>query len=121
MTRFVARLMIVLVPLLGLVWAAEVQRTTAAGPGAPILLVTNTGAANPYGPYLGEILRAEGLNAFNSAQLSSLDAATLSAAQLVVLAETTLTGEQVTLFTTYVNGGGRLIAMRPAASTGVAV
>ena len=65
-TRFVARLMIVLVPLLGLVWAAEVQRTTAAGPGAPILLVTDTGAANPYGPYLGEILRAEGLNSFTS-------------------------------------------------------
>ncbi len=47
--------------------------------------------------------------------MSSLDAATLSAAQLVVLAETTLTGEQVTLFTNYVDGGGRLIAMRPPA------
>ena len=61
-------------------------------------------------------MRAEGLNSFNVAQLSTVNAAALAAAELVVLAETPLSASQVTLFTNYVNGGGRLIAMRPAAS-----
>ena len=100
MTRFVARLMIVLIPLLVWVSADVAQNVTAADPPAPILLVTNSTAANKFGPYLGEVLRAEGLNSFDTAQLSSLNAATLNAAKVVVLAETTLTIAQADLFNT---------------------
>lgn len=81
---------------------------------APILLVVNSSyGANPFGQYLGEILRAEGLNAFDIVELSALTAADLSAHSVTILAETTLTSGQATLFTNHVNGGGTLIAMRP--------
>lgn len=83
---------------------------------APILLVVNGSySANPFGRYLGEILRAEGLNAFDVVELSALTAADLSTHSVTILAETTLTSGQATLFTNHVNGGGTLIAMRPDA------
>jgi hypothetical protein len=82
---------------------------------APILLVLNSSSPNRYGPYLGEILQAEGLNSFSTVQLSSVTATTLTSAQVVVLAETPLTAAQATLFSNYVAGGGRLVAMRPDA------
>ena len=47
------------------------------------------------------------------AQLGSLDAPTLAGASLVLLAETALTAPQAALLTSYVNSGGRLVAMRP--------
>ncbi|MEI7645813.1 MAG: hypothetical protein WCJ55_16190, partial [Chloroflexales bacterium] len=81
--------------------------------GPPILLVVNSAAPNTFGPYLGEILRAEGLASFSTIELASLDTTTLNAAQLVVLAETPLTAGQATLLTNYVGAGGHLLAMRP--------
>ncbi len=87
----------------------------AAGP-APILLIVNDAyGANPFGRYLGEILRAEGLNAYDVITLDTLAAGDLSAHKVAILAETTLTAPQATLLTDYVTGGGRLIAMRPDA------
>jgi hypothetical protein len=84
------------------------------GPGPdPILVVLNDSAPNPFGAYLPEILRAEGINTFDVVQLSAIDAPTLGAAALVVLAETPLTAPQATLFSNYVAAGGRLVAMRP--------
>jgi hypothetical protein len=95
---------------------ALTQSLPQAQSGAPpILLVVNTAAPNPFGGYLAEILRAEGINAFSTVQVSSLTASALSAARLVVLAETPLTGGQATLLSNYVAGGGRLVAMRPDA------
>jgi hypothetical protein len=79
----------------------------------PILLITNSSAANPYGAYLAEILRAEGLNQFAVKDLAAVTATDLSDAQVVVLAETPLTPTQANLFSNYVAGGGRLVAMRP--------
>jgi hypothetical protein len=93
-------------------WAATGVRGQGGGP-APILVVVNSAAPNPFGAYLPEILRAEGINTFDVAQLSAIDAPTLDAAALVVLADTPLTAPQATLFTNYVTGGGRLVAMRP--------
>jgi hypothetical protein len=81
----------------------------------PILLVLNDTAPNPFGGYLAEILRAEGINSFATAPLSAVDAATLQDARLVILAETPLSAGQATLFANYVAGGGRLVAMRPDA------
>lgn len=88
----------------------------APQPMQRILLVVNGSySANPFGAYLGEILRAEGLNAFDVVQLSALTAGDLSSHAVTILAETTLTSGQATLFNNHVNGGGRLIAMRPDA------
>ena len=81
------------------------------GPGGPILVVSSTG--NPFSRYYAEILRAEGLNAFAVADLSSVSAATLSVYDVVILGEMPLTAAQVTMFSDWVNGGGNLIAMRP--------
>jgi len=85
------------------------------GTPAQILVVLNDSAPNPFGHYLPEILRAEGINTFDVVQLSALDAPTLGAATLVVLAETPLTAPEATLFIDYVTAGGRLVAMRPDA------
>jgi hypothetical protein len=82
---------------------------------APILLLTNS-AANPFGPYLAEILRAEGLNLFQMAEAQTLEEGQLSRFALVLLAEGPLTEQQVGWLTDYVAEGGRLIAMRPDAA-----
>ena len=51
-----------------------------------ILLVKNPDAPNPFGAYLAEVLRAEGINAFAEVELSAVDDGTLSTASLVILA-----------------------------------
>ena len=79
----------------------------------PILLIVNSSASNKFGAYLGEILRAEGLNAFDQVELSSLTAAQLSQHDLAILAQTPLSSAQATMLTTYVSSGGALLAMRP--------
>ncbi|HWQ11514.1 MAG TPA: hypothetical protein VNL77_01870, partial [Roseiflexaceae bacterium] len=94
-------------------WGGLVPTTTAAPAPAPILLIVNDAAPNPFGRYLGEILRAEGLPAFDVLPLASLTAADLAAHHLALLAETPLTAAQAALLSSYVHGGGRLLAMRP--------
>ena len=84
---------------------------TERGPGGPILVA---GApANPFGYYLAEVLRTEGLNAFTVADISSVTWSTLTAHDLVVLGEMPLTSAQVAMFEEWVACGGGLIAMRP--------
>ena len=70
-------------------------------------------AANPFGHYLGEILRNEGLDAFTTIDVAFISPALLSAFDVVLLGDTPLTAAQVTTLTGWVNGGGNLIAMRP--------
>jgi hypothetical protein len=82
---------------------------------APILLIVNRSASNTLGSYLGEILRAEGLNAFDQAELNNLTAAQLAQYDLAILAQTPLSSAQARLFNAYVAGGGALLAMRPDA------
>jgi hypothetical protein len=91
-------------------------RSSAQGAGAPILVVVDDAAPNPFGTYLPEILRAEGLNSFNVIDLGALNAGALTNVRLVVLAEMPLSGGDVTTLTNFVNGGGRLVAMRPPSS-----
>ena len=81
------------------------------GPGGPILILTN--AANSFSMYYAEILLAEGLNQFALKDLSSINAATLAAYDVVILGQTSLTAAQVTALSDWVNAGGNLIAMRP--------
>ena len=79
------------------------------GPGGPILVVTG----DPFGSYYAEILRAEGLNAFLTKDLSTVTAATLGAYDVAILANVALTNAQAAMFTDWVTAGGNLIAMRP--------
>src|SRR5262245_59594908 len=53
--------------------AGEPLAMASPAPDVPLLLVLNARSTNPFGHYLGEILRAEGLNAFRVARLDSLD------------------------------------------------
>jgi hypothetical protein len=82
---------------------------------SPILLLINERAENPFGAYLAEILRAEGLNCFQIAYLSALDSAPLDWFDQVLLAESSLSKSQAELLESYVSKGGHLVAMRPDA------
>ncbi|MBZ0289759.1 MAG: hypothetical protein K8I30_19205, partial [Anaerolineae bacterium] len=92
------------------------QSVSAQASSHPILVVYNDGAPNKFGRYLGEILRAEGLNSYDMTALSSLTSSSqLAGYRVVILAETPLNSTQAGYFSTYVNNGGYLIAMRPDA------
>jgi fibronectin type 3 domain-containing protein len=84
--------------------------STEASP-PPILVVGSTG--NPFGSYLGEILRNEGLDAFTTIDVAFLSPALLAQFDVVLLGETALSPAQVTALSGWVTGGGNLIAMRP--------
>jgi uncharacterized protein DUF4082/Big-like domain-containing protein len=83
------------------------------GPGGPILVIST--AANPFTRYLGEILSAEGLNEYLVTDISNVTASTLANYDLVILGDMSLTPSQVSILTTWVTGGGNLIAMHPDA------
>ncbi|MCL4295970.1 MAG: hypothetical protein KJ077_09595 [Anaerolineae bacterium] len=112
--RLVFRMFVVVISVvLLLIGGITFSRATS---GAPILLVVNDSPANPnkFGRYLGEILRAEGLNSFEIIDVSALNAGILSDHDLTILAETSLSAGQASLLNDYVNNNnGRLIAMRP--------
>jgi hypothetical protein len=90
-----------------------------AGPGGPVLVLVNGSfVSNPFGGYLAEILRAEGLNAFSTLEwVSVMDAAdplaTLRTYAVVILAETALKPDQQQLIREFIDGGGSVIVMRP--------
>jgi fibronectin type 3 domain-containing protein len=84
--------------------------TTEASP-PQVLVVTST--ANPFASYTGEILRNEGLDAFTTLDVSLLSSTVLNNFDVVLLGDTALTAGQVSMLTTWVNGGGKLIAMHP--------
>ena len=81
------------------------------GPGGPILVVS--GDSNAFGRYYAEILRNEGLNEFDAADISDLDAPTLDAHDVVILGETPVSAAQAQMLSDWVDAGGNLIAMRP--------
>lgn len=83
------------------------------GPGGPILLLTDASAANPFGRYYAEILRAEGFNAFFATDLANLTPALLTDYAVVLLAEAPLSAPQAATLLDWVNTGGTLITFRP--------
>ena len=91
-------------------WAGAVLNPP---PGGPILVITSS--TSTFGNYYTEILRNEGLNEFAVADIGGVSAATLAAYDVVILAKTTLSPTQATMFSSWVNGGGNLIAMAPDA------
>ena len=84
--------------------------TTETAP-PPVLVVSSTG--NPFGAYLGEILRAEGMNALSTIDLGFVTPTLLSRFDVVLLGQMPLTASQASMLTSWVNSGGNLIAMRP--------
>src|SRR3954467_4394681 len=79
------------------------------GPGGPILVISSS--SSTFGKYYAEILRTEGLNEFAVVDIGTVNATTLSAYDVVILAPTSLTAVQISMFTDWVNAGGNLIAM----------
>jgi len=111
-TRIVRRMCLVaLLSTLGA--AAEPAWATLPTPNQPILVVQNSASSDPYQNYVPELLTTEGLNGFQTAQLTELTAAFLSNYDLVVLPHLTLTAAQATLLQNYVNAGGTLVGFRP--------
>ena len=84
------------------------------GTGGSPLLVTS--AADPFTQYYAEILRAEGLTAFDSVELGDLTASDLEQAAVVLLPRIDLSEEQVSMISTWAASGGNLIAFRPVDS-----
>ncbi|MDE3095520.1 MAG: fibronectin type III domain-containing protein [Chloroflexota bacterium] len=82
-------------------------------PANPILVVVNAAAPNKLGPYLTEILKAEGFNETQQRDISQVSLSFLQSFDVVLLAEMPLTASQASMFNTYVTGGGNLIAMKP--------
>lgn len=82
-----------------------------SGPGGPILVVLDPD--RPFGSYLCEILRGEGLNAFESMAMGEVTAEVLRSHSVVVLARTALDEAQAEMLDAWVRDGGNLIAMRP--------
>jgi fibronectin type 3 domain-containing protein len=92
--------------------ATDVTWTFSTEASPPQVLIVGS-ASNPFGSYLGEILRNEGLDAFTTIDASLLSASVLSSFDVVLLGQTTLTAGQVSALNSWVTGGGNLIAMRP--------
>ena len=86
---------------------------TKSGPGGPILVVT--AADDPFGRYYGEILRAEGLNAFTVKTSRRSTRPRSPATGSSSSPRPRLSDAQAAMLATWVNGGGNLIAMRPDA------
>ncbi|MCP3100321.1 DUF4082 domain-containing protein [Myxococcus sp. K15C18031901] len=81
----------------------------------PVLVATAPG--NPFTDYLREILEAEGIAAFATTDAGNLGVTvSLNDYKVLVLGEQTLGAAQLTLVTNWVNAGGSLIALRPAAN-----
>jgi hypothetical protein len=87
---------------------------------APVLVLTNQTATNKFGQYATEILRGEGLVAFDERDRASWSAdpnagAILAGYSAVLMSEMNLTTSEQQLLRNYVQGGGALIAARPDA------
>ncbi|MCK6540374.1 MAG: twin-arginine translocation signal domain-containing protein [Anaerolineales bacterium] len=92
----------------------EITHTASLDGSVPLLLIVDKTSANPFGMYFTEILRAEGLNCFHTADLSTLQPESLQRYEAAILTESSLTPQQVEIFANYVARGGRLVGMRPA-------
>lgn len=91
---------------------------SALASAAPILVLTESGGSNPFGSYLPEMLRGEGLLEFEQQDRASWSSELDSAAMLasysaIVMPEMALTAAEQQTLRDYVYGGGTLIGARP--------
>ena len=87
-----------------------------SGSRQPIAILIDPETTGSFGVYLGEVLRAEGLNTFQFESVRQMKADVLSGFPLVVLPPMELAADQAMALSAYVSAGGGLIAMRPHAS-----
>jgi hypothetical protein len=87
--------------------------TQTANPAARLVLITNQAAQPDFSPYLGEILRAEGVFSFQHIASERLDQATLVGADIALIGPGPLGAAQVPLLRDYVAQGGALVGFRP--------
>lgn len=106
-------LLIWLAASLLLVSPVRAQVNPEQGPGGPILVLAPSGPS--FGKYFAEILRTEGFNAFSVADIAGLTTTVLAGYDAVVLPEVALTSTQATTLANWVNGGGKLVVMKPDA------
>lgn len=92
----------------------EVVHTSSLDGSVPLLLVVDRDSSNPFGIYFTEVLRAEGVNCFHTADLSAIQPDSLSKYNIVILAETSLDTAHADMFSAYVARGGRLVGMKAA-------
>lgn len=78
----------------------------------PILIV---GEKSSFGDYIGELLKAEGLNVYDTGTLAggASMADVLKEYALVILGEHTILQQEEELLREYVEAGGRLLALKP--------
>lgn len=91
--------------------ASGIAIDTNQGAGGPVLVLTAPG--DTYGKYYAEILRTEGIPYFTVKDTSQLSASLLSQYVTTIVAQTSLSQNQVDTLSSWVAGGGNLIAMRP--------
>jgi hypothetical protein len=101
------------VMLLGGMLSAQQAWATLPSPNQPILVVQDSSSADPYQGFVPELLTTEGLNGFQTAQLSDLTSVFLASYDVVILPHLALTTAQVALFQNYVGAGGTLVGFRP--------
>lgn len=82
------------------------------GPGGPLLVVVGN-SNNDFSRYLIEILRAEGINCFRVVSIDQMTSEVLANHKVVLLAALSLSAQQGATLTSWVEGGGSLLAMRP--------
>lgn len=105
-----------LLAALGAAGALQAQVNPAQGPGGPILVLASK--TNSFSYFYAEILRAEGLNAFAVADVSTVSSKLLSSYDVVVLGDIPLTQSQAVTLLNWSWAGGNLILMRPCTRMG---
>ena len=106
--RLISILLTLIIAVFVIKTPSEAQTTNG-----PILIVYKSSVDGKFGKYLGELLHAEGLNEFDMVEISGINGSLLSQYQVVILGKGSLTSGQASNLSTYVNNGGRLIAMQP--------
>lgn len=93
----------------------EMARAELPSPNQSLLLIQDNAAPDRYQFFVPELLRTEGLNGFQVAQLTEVTAPFLSHYAAVILPHLPLNPAQASLLQGYVESGGTLIGFRPDA------
>ena len=95
-------------------WGSEEENLPPPIPANPILVIVNSSTGS-FSGYIGEILKAEGFNEFQTASLSQISPSFLASFDTVILATLSLSSLEATMIQNYVSAGGNLIAFKPDA------
>lgn len=101
---------------MGLLIVSALALCAVAHAASPVAVVTGgPQESNPFAAYLSEILRGEGFTTFDEVGADAVDAEALADRSVVLITETPVSEEGAKALREYVQSGGLLVAMRPAA------